>query len=812
MKVIKFGGSSISDSERIKNVIEIIKTLSRKDKLVVVVSAFGGVTEKLIELSTLASTGQKAYVQKLNELQEFHNNTAESLIRDDREVSTVLDSKFKDLRDILHGLYLVKEVSARLMDLTMSFGERLSSFIMSKALHAQGIHAETLDTSQLIKTDAHFGGATVNFEITNRNIKNYFETRDPIEIATGFIASTENGEVTTLGRGGSDYTAAILAAALNCSEIEIWTDVNGVMTADPKMVSQAFPIESMTYEEAMEMSHFGSKVIHPKAMQPALEQNIPIRIRNTFNPRFKGTRIWKRADTNGFMVRGISSISDIALLRVQGSGLIGVTGISARLFGALAEGKINVVLITQGSSEHSLCFAVEPKFAPLAKKRIEDEFHLEILAHQIEKVIVEENLAVIAVVGEKMRGTPGIAARIFQALGKKDINVAAIAQGSSELNVSVVVSKKDESAALNVIHDAFFLNDKSALHLFVIGPGLVGSKLLEQIRDQMAFLRKKQAIEIRVHAIANSKRMLLEPDGIPLHEWPDLLPDSPRMTDLDQFVKDMQDLKANNKVFVDCTANECVANDYERILDSGISVVTPNKKASSGSFERYKKLKQIARARKVKFLYETNVGASLPIVSTIHDLIVSGDKILKVEAILSGTLSFVFNSFDGRKSFSEIVKEAREKGYSEPDPRDDLNGMDVARKLLILARETGLELELEDIVVENILPEDCQQARSVDEFFSLLQKKDAYFEDLRNSAVKAGKALGYMATLERGRAEVSLQSIDHRHPFYSLTGNENIIAFTTKRYHESPLVIRGPGAGADLTAAGVFADVLRIAN
>lgn len=810
MKILKFGGSSISDAARIKNVTEIIKESSQIDRIAVVVSALGGVTEKLIKLSAMAATGQKEYVHKLDELQVSHNTAAKSLIGNDATLFSDLDSEFSDLRDILHGISLVREVSPRLKDLVMSFGERLSSIIMADALVAQGFDAEALNMSQLIKTDRRFGNASVDFEITNRNIIIHFEKTIVTQIATGFIASTENGDVTTLGRGGSDYTAAILAAALKCSEVEIWTDVDGVMTADPRLVDRAFSIENMTYQEAMEMSHFGSKVIHPKAMQPAMEQNIPICIRNTFDPGFKGTCIGHSGDANGFIVRGISSISDMALLRVQGSGLIGVTGVSSRLFGALAKEKINVILITQGSSEHSICFAVEPESALLAKALIEQEFSLEILAHQIDDVFVELNLSVVAVVGEKMRGTPGIAARIFQAMAKDNINVVAIIQGSSELNITVVVDRDNESAALNAIHHAFLQKEQSKLHLFLVGHGLVGSSLLQLIGANIESPLTRSHLEIKINAIANTRKMISDSNGIPVSKWRALMNASEKKMNLDVFVNEMQDLKVVNKVFVDCTSDEGVVGQYEKILDSGISIVTPNKKANSGKYGRYRRLKEITNHRQVKFSYETNVGASLPIISTIRNLILCGDEIVKLEAVLSGTLSFIFNSFDGAKPFSEVVKEAQDHGYTEPDPREDLNGMDVIRKLLILARECDLQLELEDIKVDSILPEECLQAGTVDEFYAALRKQDDYLESQRVKASKAGKVLRHIASLENDEATVSLNSVDQGHPFYSMKGNENIIALTTKRYVESPLVIRGPGAGAELTASGVLADILQI--
>ena len=522
MKILKFGGSSISSPEHVKKVLKIIKSSIRQEQLAVVLSAFGGVTDKLIDAATLAAAGQNEYFKILKNLKEEHLWMAKSLIDNNNhqnKVITILYAKLEELGNILQGVYLLNELSPRSLDLLLSFGERVSARIICEGLKAQNVEAEYLNASHLIKTDENFGNARVNYALTNRNIRDYFKTRSILQIITGFIASTTSNKITTLGRGGSDYTASIFGGALQASEIEIWTDVDGVMTADPRMVPKALPIENMTYEEAIEMSHFGAKVLHPQAMQPSLDQNIPIRIRNTFNTEFKGTLISKQSVTNTFLIKGISSIMSIALLRVQGSGMIGVAGISARLFGAVAKAKINVILISQASSEHSICFAVEPSSAQQAKKVIEEEFHLEFLAHQIEKVVIEENLALVAVVGETMRGRPGIAARIFHALGKEGINVVAIAQGSSELNISIVVNKSDESAALNAIHETFFIKDKKTLHLFLVGVGLVGSKLLEQIYKQIDFLDNEYSLDIKIHAIANSKKMIFNKKGIALNNW-----------------------------------------------------------------------------------------------------------------------------------------------------------------------------------------------------------------------------------------------------------------------------------------------------
>ncbi|MFQ5651570.1 MAG: bifunctional aspartate kinase/homoserine dehydrogenase I [bacterium] len=814
MKILKFGGTSIATPERIENVLDLLTQARQRGEIAVVVSAFGGVTNMLIEASRLAARGSEAYLGLLSELEQVHREALKVLVSPEPQSAPLskVSQKLESLRDILHGIFLVKELSPRSLDLIMSYGERLSAFIISASLRRRKVPAEYLNASALVKTDDQFGNARVDSEWSNGNIKKYFEDHSDLQIITGFIASTENNEITTLGRSGSDYTAAIFAAALEAEEVEIWTDVDGVLTADPRLVPNAFCITSMSYAEAMELSHFGSEVVHPKCMQPALEKNIPLRIRNTFNPSFSGTLICREPEPNPFIIRGISAISDITLLQVQGSGMLGVTGISARLFGALARARINVILITQASSEHSICFAVTPHSAVAAKKAIEEEFNLEILAHQIEEVVLEDKLSVVAVVGERMRGIPGIAARIFHALGKHGSNVVAIAQGSSELNISIVVAKSEVATALNAIHETFFVRDRKTLHLFLVGPGLVGGRLLEQVQTQLDFLNDAYALEIKLNGLANSKKMVFDPEGIPLAEWCRQLASAGEKMDLDRFVEKMKMCHFRNSIFLDCTASAAIVQTYERILNLGISIVTPNKKANSSTYEQYQRLKTLAIKRGVRFFYETNVGASLPIISTLNDLTLSGDNILKIEAIISGTISFVFNSFDGSRPFSEIVKEAKDKGFTEPDPRDDLNGMDVARKLLIVAREVGLECELEDIAVENILPVACQRAASVEDFFVELERNDGYFASKVAEAQQEGKVLRYIATIENNQARVALQAVPREHPFYHMSGSENIIAITSSRYCEQPLVIKGPGAGAEVTAAGIFADIIRIGN
>ena len=815
MKVLKFGGSSVGNPERIKNVIEIIKkSLDENKNIAVIFSAFQKVTDELLKMSQTAAEGDQVYQDLFKKLADRHISIAKEVlaVKSQSGILASLKLSLNELEDVLHGVYLVKEISPRIQDFILSFGERLSAFIISNAIKDRKIDCEFLDSRSLIKTDDTFGNAKVDLEATYKNIKNYFKTNKKLQIITGFIASTQNNETTTLGRGGSDYSASILGAALNVKEIEIWTDVDGVLTADPKKVKKAFPLKSMTYEEAMELSHFGAKVIHPPTMQPALEKKIPIRIKNTFNPAFEGTVINGKSNSHNFSIKGISSIDEIALLRIQGGGMVGVAGIAQRIFSALAGKRINIILITQASSEHSLCIAILPRFAALAKKAIQQELYYEIKEKLVNEPVIESNLSIIAVVGENMRKTPGISGRVFQALGRNGINIVAIAQGSSELNISAVINKENEAKALNALHDAFFLSIAKTVNLYLVGTGLIGGTLLKQLHHQTDFLAREYLLNVKIIGLANSRKMLIDQNSIEPSAWESKLFDDGAKTNLDNFIDEMKRLNLPNSIFIDCTASDKVVARYREILESSISIVTPNKKANSGSYEDYLQLKHAALKHNVRFLYETNVGAGLPIISTLKDLVSSGDKVLKIEGVLSGTLSYIFNSFNDGKTFSEIVKDAKEKGYTEPDPREDLKGTDVARKLLILARETGLTLELNDINVQNLVPAQARNVKSIEDFFKKLKEFDKEFEAKRKSAEAKGNALRYIAKLENGKAEISLQEVNKDHPFYALSGSDNILALNTTHYQVRPIVIKGPGAGADVTAAGVFADVIRTSN
>lgn len=816
MIVLKFGGSSVGTPARISGLIEILKKYHHDGKrFTVVFSAFSGVTDSLLDMSRRAAAGDEHYLALFEKFRQRHQDAIAELIAEPlrSQVADEMSHSHKSLCDMLNGVYLVQEASPRTLDFVVSFGERSSAFIIAHAMQQAGIPASFLDARKVVRTNDGFGSAKVDFPATYQLVKaHYAQHEGVVQVATGFIGATKDGLTTTLGRGGSDYTAAILAAGLDAASIEIWTDVDGVLTADPRKVKRAFTIPKMTYAEAMEMSHFGAKVIYPPTLQPALQKHIPLYIKNTFNPSFGGTYITDKRDPSGRAVTGISSINKVALLTLQGGGMFGVPGIAGRLFGSLANAGISVILITQGSSEHSITFAIPPELADKARQQVEAAFEYEMEKGMVEPVKLETDLSVIAIIGENMRYRPGIAGRMFQALGRNGVNVVAIAQGSSELNISVVVAHADEAKAMNALHEAFFLSDTKELHLFMVGVGLIGATLISQIREQAKFLKEKRSLEIKVVGLANTRQMLFDEEGIGLDSWQESLTEKGEPADLAAFVGRMKDLNLSNTIFLDNTANGKVVEFYETILDGSISISTPNKIATSSSYQQYQRLKAIAARRGVQFLYETNVGAGLPVISTLEDLITSGDRITKIEGVLSGTMSFIFNHFQPGTRFSEIVKAAKSRGYTEPDPRDDLGGADVRRKLLILARETGLPLEAGDVEIENILPEAAQNAPSVEAFFEELEKWDPYFDEMVSEAAQSGKVLRMIACLDNGKASIGLKKVDASHPFHALSGSDNMIVFTTERYKERPLVVRGPGAGAEVTAAGVFAEIVRIGN
>lgn len=808
MKVLKFGGTSIGSPERIRGVKKIIE--SQSSPCLIVISAFQGITDDLKHLSELASNRDDGYEILLDKMILKHIDFAKQLISKSKQNRVIEDIKniSDDLRETLSGIYLLRELSKHSLDQTLATGEILSSLILSNYIQ----DCQLIDARNFIKTDSNFGFATVNFGKTDSLIaKNLAGMRKHI-IVPGFIASNERGETTTLGRGGSDYSASIFAAALNAEVLEIWTDVDGFMTADPKKVEKAYAIENLTYSEAIELSHFGAKVIYTPTLRPVYKKNIPIIVLNTFNPALKGTVITSKSSVdNRSPIKGISSIDHIDLITLQGTGMVGVSGTSMRLFGALARKNINIILITQASSEYSITFAVNPTDSLIANEALNEEFKTEIDHNKELKILVEKNLSIIAIVGERMKNTPGISATLFKALGRNGINVIATAQGSSELNISVVIKYESLKKALNVIHDGFFLSRLKEMQLFVAGTGLVGSSLMKQIQKQHATLLSEHNLKINLIGVSNSRKMLIDKKGIPLDNYREILKNSGEKGDISLFIQQMTRLNLRNSVFIDCTAEEDVASRYGDILSRYVSIVTANKIACSSEQSYYQKLKSIANERGVRFMYETTVGAGLPIIKTINDLVLSGDKILKIEAVLSGTMNFIFNELSPEMPLSSAIRKAKEKGYSEPDPRLDLSGRDVVRKILILAREAGYQIEREDVVVNNILPDDCFKG-DLNHFFEKVKEIDADFERKRKELTRQNLKWRYFATLEMGKARVELLTIGSDHPSFNLEGSNNIILLTTDRYNELPMVIKGYGAGADVTAAGVFADLMRVVN
>ncbi|MDR0452628.1 MAG: bifunctional aspartate kinase/homoserine dehydrogenase I [Treponema sp.] len=826
MLVLKFGGTSVGSVSALGKVVDIIGDAEHRGKVrVVVVSALSGITDALIETARAASRGEDSCNAPVEALEGRHREIAASFLRgpDLETAYGYIADVFAELKRILDGIFIVRELSGRVLDYVMSFGERLSAFLLARILCARGTAAEYLDSRELIRTDDNFGAARFLPEESSANIRACLERRPALQIASGFVGSTEKGATTTLGRGGSDLSAAIYGAAIGAEAVEIWTDVDGILTADPRLVKNAFKIEAISYVEAMELSHFGAKVLHPPTVKPALEKGIPIRIRNTFNPAGSGTLISSGPAESPFPIRGISSLSNVTLVRLQGSGMVGVAGFSSRLFGALARKKISVILITQSSSEYSICFAVEPSSAYAAAAALIEEFDREIAAASIDPPVVEPGLSIIAVVGSRMKSTSGISGKVFHALGRNGINIIAIAQGSSELNISAVISRQDEAKALNAVHEAFFLAGFRSVNLFLVGIGLIGGTLVDQLAEHREILADERHIRVNIVGVADSKRMIFNPDGFDPGKVKGLLknpgetggPGGPEWQagfDLNAFIARMKAMNLPNTAFCDCTPGSDVAESYADILRSSIPIVTPNKKANSGSLEYYRTLTGFSRDRGIPYLYETTVCAGLPVISTLRDLAVSGDRVRRIEAVLSGTLSFIFNQYDGSVPFSELVREARLKGYTEPDPRDDLNAMDAARKALILARECGLSLEFEAVYIEPILPDVCFQAPDVEAFFAELKEADPVFEKRRAAAAAAGKALRYVAVIEEGSARISLREEAEGSPFRSLVDADNIVVITTDRYSALPIVIKGPGAGAQVTAGGVFADIVRIAR
>ncbi|MBP9741907.1 MAG: bifunctional aspartate kinase/homoserine dehydrogenase I [Burkholderiales bacterium] len=814
MKVLKFGGTSVGSVEALNQVLNIIqKNLINDEKIVVVCSAMAGVTNSLIEAGRLAAVADSKHKQLITDIEEKHLEIISLIISNNtQEIIGEIKELIKELEHILTGVFLLGELSPRTQDLIAGFGELLSCKVIAKYLQQYNINAKFSDSRQLIKTNNNFGNAQVDFEATNKALHQFYKHLDYIPIITGFIASTIDNKTTTLGRGGSDYTASIIGAGINANAIEIWTDVNGVMTADPKLVKKAFTVSNISYLEAIELSHFGAKIIYSPTLYPAFSKLIPLWVKNTFNPTHMGTLVSEHSIANGHLIKGISSINSVAVLTIQGQSMVGLPGFLGRMFNAIAQKNINVILATQGSSEYSICVVVASENGIDAANAVNQEFEHEIRLAKVDKVSAKNNFSVISIIGEGMRRHSGLAGKFFSALGKNGINIISIAQGASELNISAVIETKELQKALNVIHEAFFDEDLHYINVFMVGTGLIGGTLLKQIQQTSQYLLKEKNLKINIVSLANSKKMLFSEPEIDLCTWREALTNSEYSISLAKLIAKMKKLNLPNTVFIDCTCNRDVVNHYSSILEANISIVTPNKIANSGIYEDYLKLKHIVRNHGGKFMYETNVGAGLPVINTLQNLKLSGDTILKIEGVLSGTLSYIFNNFTGSSRFSEVVRKAKELGYTEPDPRDDLNGTDVARKILILAREAESQLELSEVTRQSILPQSCIEAKNITEFFSELEKHDDIFEAQKQQAALEGKVLRFIAKYENGVASIGLTMVDSSHPFYALSGGDNIISFTTERYKERPLVIQGPGAGAEVTASGLFAEVIAISS
>ncbi len=810
MKVLKFGGTSVGTVESLRNVKHIVESCD--EQVIVVVSALGGITDQLINTAKQAAKGDVGYLQNYADIVERHNKIVNGIVPENRklDVLSIISPLLEELGNIYRGVALIKDLSTRTLDIVVSYGERLSSVIISRVIN----HARHYDARNFIKTETQFNKHITDIDLTEKLIKQTFKNfTSQVAVVPGFISTDRNsGDITNLGRGGSDYTAALIAAALDARQLEIWTDVDGFMTADPKVISSAYVISHLTYIEAMELCNFGAKVVYPPTIYPVYHKNIPILIKNTFNPSAPGTLITEHIPANeSKAIKGISSINDTCLITLTGFGMVGVIGVNSRIFNALARNGISVFLVSQASSEHNTSFAVKNSDSDTAVAVLKEEFAAELTTGEISDITPERDLATVAIVGENMKHTPGIAGKLFNTLGRNGINVIACAQGASETNISFVIKLDSLRKALNVIHDSFFLSDTQVLNLFVIGIGNVGRNLLQQISKQKDNLINNKALELRVVGLANSRKCIFSRQGIDIDDVDKAL----RQADIDaspeHIVHEVVKMNIFNSVFVDCTACKEIANLYKTLLNHNVNVVAANKVAASSKYSTYSELKHIARKRDVKFLFETNVGAGLPIINTINNLINSGDKILKIEAVLSGTLNFIFNTVSSTTPLSQAIEMAKEAGYSEPDPRIDLSGRDVIRKIVILAREAGYKVEQEDVVMGDFIPKECFEGNA-DDFINNVKKYDATFEGMRKQSEMKHKHMRFVAKLENGVVSTGLQEVGKEHPFYSLEGSNNVILITTERYKEYPMEIKGYGAGAEVTAAGVFADIISIAN
>ena len=810
MKVLKFGGTSVGSVENILNVKKIVEAID--EPVIVVVSALGGITDQLLTTSKLASQGDMSYRNELDEITDRHLNLIKGVVPEiDQNIAIQqTTTMLEELENILRGIYLIRDLSQKTSDMIVSYGERLSSYIISLVIKDSKLY----DARLFIKTIKQFDKHIVDFELTNSLIEETFKPLPKVALVPGFISSSKvNGDITNLGRGGSDYTASILAATLNASILEIWTDVDGFMTADPRVIRSAYVIDRLSFIEAMELCNFGAKVIYPPTIYPVYHKNIPILIRNTFNPDAPGTFISNEpyAGANKATIRGISSIDNTCLVTVQGLGMVGVIGVNKRIFRALADNGISVFMVSQASSENNTTFAIKNEEADLAVRVLNEEFAMERAQGEINDMVIKKDLATVAIVGEFMKNTPGIAGKLFGTLGRAGISVIACAQGASEINISFVIKKKYLRKALNSIHDSFFLSEYKMLNLFIIGVGTVGGHLLEQIELQQQKLMKQNGVKLNVVGIADINKILIRREGLDLKTCIQDLYSSGIDTSTELIIDEILQMNIFNSVFVDCTASDDIAGLYETLLNNNISVVAANKIAASSVYKKYALLKETARKRGIKFLFETNVGAGLPIINTMNNLINSGDRIIKLEAVLSGTLNFIFNTISEDITLSRAIKMAVDARYAEPDPRIDLSGTDVIRKLVILAREAGCEVEQNDVITNLIIPSTYFEG-SIEDFWKHIPELDAAFEENRKKLAANGKRLRFVASMHNGVCRFGPVEIDSRHPFYELEGSNNIIMISTERYRDYPMIIKGYGAGAEVTAAGVFADIISIAN
>ena len=808
--VHKFGGTSLANAGRYRQVAAILRA-EEGTKKAVIVSAMHKVTDALIELVDLAKTRDDAYLARADALRARHVEALEVLLPIEQQFLDVLESDFKDIKEVLRGVYLSRTYSDRTLDLITGHGELWSAQLLNAHLNASGITSSWLDARTLLVVEPGDTMVSVDWARSQSQTAAWLkDLKTDWVVITGFIASTPEGIPTTLKRNGSDFSASIFGKLLDARAITIWTDVDGVLSADPKLVPEAVVLEDVSYQEATELAYFGAKVVHPSTMAPAIEDKIPIRIRNTFNLSCPGTRIREKSDSS-HTVKGFATVDGMALVNVEGTGMMGVPGVANRLFGALGEVGVSVVMISQASSEHSICFAIPEAQAALARKTVERAFFAELHHNQIQMIDVTENCSILAAVGDNMVDHPGVAGKFFSALGKARVNIRAIAQGSSERNISTVIDRADSRKALRAVHAAFYLSNQT-ISIGVIGSGLIGGTFLDQLKTQMETLKKEFRIDLRVRGILNSKAMVLSEQGRTLENWRESVKETGLPADLEKFVTHVQADHFPHAVILDCTSSAELTAHYPGWLERGVHIITPNKKANTGTMEFYRTLRSITRATGRHYLYETTVGAGLPIINTLRDLVQTGDQVLKIEGVLSGTLSYIFNTFDGSRSFSEIVREARKKGYTEPDPRDDLSGVDVGRKLVILAREMGLELELGDVRIDSLVPESLSKG-SVEDFLKRLPEHDQVMTDFFTQARGRGEVLRYVGVVNpEGQCSVELKSYPSSHAFAGTSGSDNIVAFTTQRYHTQSLIVQGPGAGTEVTAGGVFADLLRLAS